>query len=168
MADDLTKESLLRDTHHAWDEFRAYIGSLSEAQLTQPTDASGWTAKDHIAHIYEWENAIHAMLDGKSTAEVLNVPAEDLKNHDFDAVNEILRQRHLEKSPAEVFSLLDTRHAQTVQRLEAWDDADLQKPFKTYHPNSKSTYRLIEHIIGDAYLHYQEHLPWIKAIVDEA
>lgn len=56
----MKKDELLIRIEQGWNEFQAYIQTLSAAQLAGPTDAAGWTAKDHIMHLAVWEDGIDA------------------------------------------------------------------------------------------------------------
>ena len=44
-------------------------------------------------------------------------------------------------------------------------DADLQRPYNHYQPSSDRQQPVIGWIIGNTYGHYEEHQPWIAAIV---
>ena len=43
-----TKDELLEYLEQEWTDFHAYLQTLTETQLSVPTDAAGWTAKDHV------------------------------------------------------------------------------------------------------------------------
>jgi hypothetical protein len=72
----LTRETLMREMDASWNALQRSIASLTEAQLIQPTDAAGWTVKDHIIHLALWEEAGLALFEGKSKRETLDIPQD--------------------------------------------------------------------------------------------
>jgi hypothetical protein len=53
----MPKAELLERIEAGFQEINQYLDSLTETQLTQPTDAAGWTAKDHVIHMAIWEDS---------------------------------------------------------------------------------------------------------------
>jgi len=78
----LTRENLLRQLELSWNELQTYLASLTEEQLTRPTDAAGWTAKDHVIHLAMNEQAELALLEGKPRREVLDITSETWEQDD--------------------------------------------------------------------------------------
>lgn len=42
----------------AWNALEAQIAQYPEDVLTGPTDAAGWTIRDHLAHLTAWEASV--------------------------------------------------------------------------------------------------------------
>src|SRR5688572_10309354 len=101
----LTRETLMSAIDETWNKLQTLLASLTEEQLTQPTDAAGWTAKDHVIHVAVWENANHAMLEGKAKREVLDITSE-VWEQDDDPINAVLQQRYHNMPLAEVMQTL--------------------------------------------------------------
>ena len=163
----LTRENLLRQLELSWNELQTYLASLTEEQFTRPTDAAGWTAKDHIIHIAMWEKAGLAVLEGKSKRETLNITPE-IWEQDDDPINAVLQQRYHDLSLDEVMQALRHNHELTLKKLDTMTEADLLLPHNRYQPNSTDERPIIWWVIGDTINHYRDHLPWIRAIVDKA
>ena len=60
------KAELEASIDHWWDALQAVIGRYTEAELTGPTDAAGWTVKDHLAHLAAWERSMVFLFEGKA------------------------------------------------------------------------------------------------------
>jgi hypothetical protein len=144
---------------------------LSEAQMTGPKDAAGWTVKDHLAHIAAWERTVIFFRQGKPRYEGLGVDKSLWDGGDFDAMNAAVQHKYRDLALPDVLDLLRTTHRQLLAVLQPLSDADLQKPFRRWRSDEKgegegpSLMGLVE---GNANGHYAEHLPWIKAIVASA
>lgn len=160
----LTRDKLMNEIEASWNEVQTYIASLTEEQLTQPTDAAGWTAKDHIIHIAVWEKANLAMLEGKSKREVLEITPE-VWEQDDDPINAVLQQRYHNLPLDEALQTLQHNHDQMLKKLATMTEADFQLPYSHYQPTSTSERAIIDFVHWDTVNHYREHMPWIAAIV---
>src|SRR4051794_1166729 len=89
----LTKVELLRRMQAGWDELNRYIASLSDQQLTGPTDAAGWTVKDHLIHLAIWEDSVFGILEGLARHDYMGVDQEIWESGDFDRINAVIQQR---------------------------------------------------------------------------
>jgi uncharacterized protein (TIGR03083 family) len=163
----LTRETLMREMDASWSELQRYIASLTEAQLTQPTDAAGWTAKDHIIHLALWEEAGLALLEGKSKRETLDIPQE-IWDRDDDPVNAVLQERNRDMPLEQVMQTLREVHERMLKKLETMSDEDFQQPYSHYQPQSSEQRPIIRSVMADTINHYREHMPWIAAIVEKA
>lgn len=165
----MTYDELMQQIKKSWDALYTYIDSLTEVQLTQPKDAAGWTVKDHLVHLAVWENAVLALLERKPKRETLDIDPETWdKDDDSEAANAILHQRYHEMPLAEVRQTLQQNHALMVEKLMAMTEADLRLPYHHYQADTPDERPLIQWLPYETAYHYDEHLPWIKAIIDGA
>ena len=148
----VTKAELLRQIQQGWDAFHAFLAHYSPDQLATLKDAVGWTPKDHIVHLAMWEAGVRTLLDGQSQREGMDLDEATWASGE-DNINAALKQRYEALTLDEVLDLFRRGHAQLVAKIEALSDDDLQQ-------------RVIGSIIGNTYGHYEEHTPWIAAIVD--
>jgi len=165
--DSVTREKLMREVDASWSELQNFIASLSEDQLTRPTDAAGWTAKDHIIHLAMWEKAALALLEGKSKRETLNIPLE-VWEQDDDPINAVLQERYHNMPLAEVMQMLRQNHELMLKKLQSMTEADLQRPYRDFQPQSTDETPIIRYAMWDTEHHYREHIPWMAAIVEKA
>lgn len=162
----LTRESLLRQIESGWNELQTLLASLTEEQLTRPTDAAGWTAKDHVIHLAVWENAALGVTEQKSEREVVNIAPEIWKQGN-DPINAVIQQRYHAMPLAEVMQTLRHYHDHLLKKLDSMTEADLLLPYHHYQPESTDDYALIEWLLWETVYHYRAHQTWIAAIVEK-
>lgn len=163
----MDKTELLTKTQVSWEKLNAYVATLNDKQLTQLTDAAGWTVKDHLVHLAVWEDGVWALLNKQSRPAQMGVDEATWKRWKFDEINAIIQQMHRDKSWAEVEQKRQASHKRFVEQIEATSEIDLQRPARDFQANSTSTTPVIQIVLGDAFEHYDTHLPWIKAIAEE-
>jgi hypothetical protein len=167
MTDDeiLTQKDLLFRLQTGWDTFNSYINTLTDAQMTQKTDAAGWTVKDHLMHLAVWEDGVTAALDGKDRREAMGIDEATWESDDYDAINDIIYKRYQHLPLQEVRNALQDAQDRMVAKLQSLTDEDLRRPRRDFLPLSTSEEPIINWVIGNSYEHYAEHQPWIAAIV---
>jgi hypothetical protein len=165
MTDVMSKAALLAQIQKGWDDFHIYLNTLTPEQLTIPTDAAGWTAKDHVIHLAVWEDSIIPMLEGKRRDEAMGIDKEVWKRHDFDEINGVIQQRHKAMPLPEVKQTFSDFHKRVLEKIETLTDEDLARPYNYFQPKSTQDATIIQWIAGNTFEHYADHTPWIAAIV---
>jgi hypothetical protein len=163
------KSELLERMERARTGFEQAIGQLSEAQLTTPHPDSGWTIKDHLAHLAAWEAGIAALLQRQPRWEAMGVDEATAENHEMDDLNDIIYRQHQDRPLAEVRTYFDEAHRQMLAALSLLSDEELFKPYAYYEGEKASddndTQPVINWISGNTYEHYEEHQGWIEALL---
>lgn len=164
---DFSKEELLERIQEGWDRLQAFMEEHSDEQLTGPRDAAGWNAKDHLMHLSVWAGSMVAVLDGKPRRDYMEISREDWVTlaETYDVVNGILQQRYKDLPLADVRKAVEEKHKELAARVEAMSEDELQLPYNHYQPGSKSTTPIFEYISGNNFAHYDEHIPWMQAIL---
>ena len=160
----MPKAELLERIESGFREMNQYLDSLTETQLTQPTDAAGWTAKDHVIHMAIWEDSILALLSGEAQWERMKVEREIWKQGE-NPINAVIQQRYKDMSLADVRRTFQENHQRVLDKLQSLSDEDLHRPYNDYQPKTSRTQPIILWIQGNTYEHYAAHQPWIAAIV---
>jgi len=164
----MTVAELLSKIDSGWKEFNAYLATLTPEQLTGPSDPAGWTAQDHVIHIADWERSLIPFLNKENRWPTMSVDEATWKRADWDEINGIMQQRSKNKSVEEARTYANQAHSQLVDKIKTLKDEDLYRPYNYYQPDSKYDTPMINLLEDDTYHHYEEHTPWIKAIVARA
>lgn len=162
----VTKAELLKRSEEQYKAYEQYLSRFTEEQLTQLTDAAGWSVKDHLYHLALAEGSLLALLDRKPIHEYLGVDLATYKAGD-DAVNAVVQQRTHDLPLVEVLDTLRRNHQQVMERIRATPEAELQRPFNAYQPDDDPREgTVLLSLIYNTFHHYEEHAPWIAAIVE--
>ncbi|MBZ0301942.1 MAG: ClbS/DfsB family four-helix bundle protein [Anaerolineae bacterium] len=164
--DPKTKAELLQRIDQGWEALQTFIASLTEAQMTGPTDAAGWTVKDHLIHLAVWENSIVALLKRQMPRrEALGLDEATWMSGDFDRMNAVIQQQQQAMPLDAVLKRLNEVHQQMLDTLQPMSDADLQRPYSAYQPPRSEDGPIMNWVIGDTYSHFSQHIGWMDAII---
>ncbi len=162
---EMSKAELLAAIDQGWNRMQNYLASLQFEQVIVPTDAAGWTAKDHLAHLAAWEDSINALLEKKPRPEHMGLTREQYETGDYDMINAIIRQQHRDIGLMELREWFFGVHARLVEKVNGMTDEELQRPYNEYQPESAWTDPVIRWIKGNTYEHFAEHTEYIERIV---
>ena len=146
---------------------KTFREQYTPAQLITPTDAAGWTAKDHIIHLAVWEDGMYAVLDKTSHSEQMGFDSA-LWGRGYDVINDMIWKQHRDKSLEDVLMKFEKVHLRLISKVETLSDEDLALPYSHYQPVSDREYPVIGYIVGNTYEHYAEHQEWIEAIITKS
>jgi hypothetical protein len=166
----MTVAELLTEIDRGWQAFTAYLGTLTAEQLTVPKDAAGWSAQDHVIHLADWERSLIPFLNKENRWPTMGVDEATWKEASWDKINGILQQRGKDKTVEEARAYADAAHRQLVDKIKTLTDEDLYRPYHYYQTSyyqtgSQYDTPAINLLKDDTYHHYEEHTPWIAAIV---
>ncbi|QPC82638.1 ClbS/DfsB family four-helix bundle protein [Phototrophicus methaneseepsis] len=161
-----TIRQLQQEMDEGLTRFLDFLDQYSDEELVTPTDAAGWTIRDHVAHLAVWADGIVGLLQGEDRWSRMGLPPEIAAEHDLDAMNaEIARQnRHL--NPADARARLIDAHERVIETMHTLTDADMANPYERYIApyTSNEGPPVYHYILGNTAHHYDEHMPWIEAI----
>jgi len=165
--DDLPgKDALFEAMVQSRTRVQEVVDRLGEARLTGPTDAAGWTGKDHLSHLTAWERSLVSWLKGGTRAAGLGVGEDLFDSRDTQAVNEAARQATRDQSLDEVLADHDRIRAELREQVASMSRDNLLRPYSHYPPDDPAAtvppvYRRVLRVVGS---HVDDHLGYIKAI----
>lgn len=165
----VSRDDMLSELRTAWDKLNALLDSYTPEQMTQRTDAAGWTVKDHVIHLAVWEDGINALLNKQSRYQAMGLTSEQWNNtHDVDQMNASIHDQHVNMTLDEVRAQFKSVHDRLVAKVESMTTDDLHLPYGVYSPEDADEERpVFSWIGGNSYGHFEEHTPWIRAIVEQ-
>ncbi len=161
-----SKTELLAQIRTGWDNLHGDLRTLSPEQLTGPTDAAGWTAKDHVMHLAVWEDGICALLNQQDRRERMGLDEDTWQSEDFDRINAALCKQHQAMTWDAINGHFQKVHNSLMETLDALTEEDLLRPYEYYQLGAGITKPVWHWVAGNTYAHYDEHRPWIAAIVE--
>jgi hypothetical protein len=142
-----TAAETLAKFDRTWAELDEMVERLGEPALTEVRDPAGWSAKDHLMHVAQWEQALLAKVDGRPRHEALGIDAATDRTGDDDTINAAIFAATRHRSLKDVLHALRETHAATRARLAA-------------------AVMLLGEVPGYAD-HYDQHRGWIRELVDK-
>src|SRR5262245_43065439 len=124
----INKAELLERIQASRSALETTLNSLDEEQLTKP-GLSGWSIKDHLAHLAAWELGIVELLHHRPRFAAMQVEEAISQGKSEEEINNLIYRRHAALSLSEVMDEFRTAHQQMIQTLEALDDEDLFRPY---------------------------------------
>ena len=144
------KVDLLDRIRKSREEAENLIASAPADQLDcLPGPKPDWTAKDLLAHLSFWEHPTLDQLAGRSRSASWG---------DVPAINAELLQKSRQRSVSDVLAEFNQSGRQIAREIGELADADLARESPW---NDGKT--LGEHLADDTWVHYEEHLPTLRA-----
>jgi hypothetical protein len=163
----ITVEYGLHEMNRSWRRLQSIIDGADPAALVEKTDPAGWSSKDHLAHLDAWANSVLVMIrDGRPQWEGLGIDKELFDEEGYDSKNEVIRQRTLNTSLADVRASLASTHGEILRVLTAMTDEQINQPCDAFVPGA-GDFPIAYKIAGNTFGHYDEHRQYIERILQQ-
>jgi len=139
-----------------------FLAGLDDARMTAPRPDGGWCVKDHIAHIAAWERMIVAHLHRRAGHQVAAMDGASYVSASLDDLNARLHVIHANDSLDDVRRESVRAHLGIVACIRQMPEARYDE---LYWGDDSARRRVLAKIEGDTYLHYREHLDWIRQLL---
>lgn len=160
-------------------EFFAVIDRMSDEEMTGPVDSNGWNIRDHLTHLAVWADGIAALVQRQDRWAAMGIDmAEPDREPDYDVLNAELVAQHRHLTPLQARTWLIDAHQAVAAAMGTLPDEELAWPYDRFvTPFTEQVSPIVtassrdrgepisEYILGNTEDHYDEHTPWVKAIV---
>lgn len=164
-----TVDDLIARIEEQWRALDAQISRYSDRDLMEPTDAAGWSIKDHLAHLTAWERSVLGILrDGRPQNETMGVDRALWEADDLDAINNQIREQTANHSLTQVMEARQATHRELLSTLGIVTFEQLQQRWTDGVGDSADAPTILQKVIGNTIEHYPEHGEWIAAIAHSA
>ncbi|MCJ7532377.1 MAG: ClbS/DfsB family four-helix bundle protein [Anaerolineales bacterium] len=158
------KAELLARIDREWKELERAVSLIRGEQMQVP-DSGGWSVKDNLAHLAEWERFMRLHhVRGLPPHEVMGVDESMFKAIDEDGLNAILFERNKGRSVADVTDALRASHEQVLRDLA---DMSFEEMMRQAHAEDPQARPLLAWIVGNTYEHYREHRASIERLTSQ-
>lgn len=148
-----SKEDLIRSIE---DEHALFLDRLSEVAIDQISDApawgDGWTVKDLLVHLTEWEQMFIRWYTSGCAGDVVHAPAKGYTWRETPRLNADIQKRHASKSLRIVRKAFDASYAETLELARSIPESDLLTK-GVYKWTGKST--LAAYVAANSSSHYR-------------
>ncbi len=120
-----TKPQILSESQKERQALEKFLSTLTPEQMEQPGMLGEWSAKDVLAHLYEWEQMVLSWLAAGQRGETPPVPAEGYKWNQLPALNEEIRGKHMSRSLDEMQKLYRESYEQIMDTIDKLSEEDL-------------------------------------------
>ncbi|MDQ6920497.1 MAG: ClbS/DfsB family four-helix bundle protein [Candidatus Dormibacteraeota bacterium] len=143
---------LLSGLHRGYADLLAEVRALDDTAGNALIAETGWSVRDHVAHLSAWEAVELARAEGRpGLREQLNIVWEAA-----------WRGRH-RASVVEALEVFANVHRRLIAVLTDTPDAILHRPWHPAYPDS-----LAANIARNTYRHYTEHLAVLRRFAGSA
>jgi hypothetical protein len=157
------KAELMSAIKREWKLLMDVVAKLQEKDRFTTPDEGGWSAKDNLAHLAEWMNALMGYhLDRRPPHEVFGVPEEVTKDWDMEVINPVLFERNKSRSTEDVLNELKRVYEGLVAKLDAMSFENLLKPRHADDPEKRP---VLMWVLGDTSEHFAEHRETIEKML---
>ncbi|MFZ0546758.1 MAG: ClbS/DfsB family four-helix bundle protein [Candidatus Promineifilaceae bacterium] len=167
--DPKTKAELLERMAVTYDAAESLIAAYDEAAFNRPLTEEGWSAKNFIGHLMDWERGMVALLQKKDRFLEMGLTKEETAA-DIDVINDALYRQHKDRPFNDLLAAFRETHQELLAVLADLNDEDLQMPYGHYQPQAEGDFinnPVMGWLAGNTYGHYAEHIGDLGRLLQE-
>ena len=101
------------------------LETLAPAQMTEPGLVGDWSAKDVLAHLFEWEQMVLGWHQAGLRGEIPELPAPGFKWSQTPQLNQQIYEKHRERPLDEVLELFRASHQEILATIQGLSNEEL-------------------------------------------
>ncbi len=150
----IRKEEFAQTLQQARARWEDVLAGVDEATMHEPFGSQGWTLKDIVAHLAWHDREMLSLLRQRALAgsELWNLSLEERNRAIYE------QNRHLPLGV--VRREAQETYAQLLQEIDQLSDEDLHDPGR--FADMPADWRPWQLLAENTYLHYQDHIPYVK------
>ena len=159
MAEKPTKVDLLEKIRTERAAFEALLDDLGPEKMEEPVVEDGWTVKDFLAHITNWEQLVIDRLREATTGAPGQFPP--IRSwEEIHAINSQVYERNKDRPVEAVLEDFHDTHREMMDLLKTLDEDFLTGPLPFEWAEGQPVWTLVG---GNTFWHYSEHGEEIEA-----
>jgi hypothetical protein len=120
-----TKKQLLEAIEIERNALEKVLDELTPAQMTQPGLVGGWSAKDVLAHLIEWEHMVLKWHAAGLKGKVPVTPSEEFNWAQLPRLNQKIYEKHCDRPFADIQKDFKSSFKKILSTIQGLSDEDL-------------------------------------------
>lgn len=160
------RETLLARNDASWTALWEMIDRQDEAELNGRRDASGWSAKDHLAHLAAWERGGVFLLNGLTVTDGMGVDDDLYRAGAIETINAEIQDQGKDLELADVLTDLRLVHEEMIGTIAGLSEGALQQLVEASAvPEGRPRPKVANRIAQNTFKHFDQHRVWIEMLL---
>ncbi len=136
--------AILADMDAAYQDLKAALAGLTDAEKQTPGAAGRWRVKDVLSHLARWDDVAYQEM----TLELQGTPS-GIDYNNYLETNDRWEREDWDRPLAEAEAHFEAAHARVMDLLRGLPDAQWTRPIRAWAKHA-------------VWHHYPEHTAWIR------
>lgn len=167
----MNKQELLREIERAHQDMMRFLAALSDDEKTAPMLNEGWSVKDSLAHLIDWEKMsldwLARSLRGeevKRFVQGFQYETEAEREAVMEKLNTHLFEQNKNRALDDVLQDFRATHRAIFNFVAQMDENDIFDPNRFAWRNGSPAFDMLA---GNTFEHYDEHRQWILESLEQ-
>lgn len=167
----MNKQELLREIERAHQDMMRFLAALSDDEKTAPMLNEGWSVKDSLAHLIDWEKMsldwLARSLRGeevKRFVQGFQYETEAEREAVMEKLNTHLFEQNKNRALDDVLQDFRATHRAIFDFVAQMNENDIFDPNRFAWRNGSPAFDMLA---GNTFEHYDEHRQWILESLEQ-